>query len=124
MNMNRRPISVTIVAFLYLAVGVAGLVFHLREILARHAFQNDDAIVEFTELVAIMCGAFLLQGRNWARWLAMAWMVFHVILSAFDRFRGFAIHSLLCVVIAWALFRPEAAEYFRGQAPTTGTGGD
>ena len=33
--------------------------------------------------LAIVCGVFLLRGHNWARWLALAWIAFHVVLSAF-----------------------------------------
>jgi len=67
--MNKRPISVTIIASVYLLVGTVGFAVHLSPILKRHAFHSDDALVEFTELIAIVCGVFLLQGRNWARWL-------------------------------------------------------
>jgi hypothetical protein len=55
-------------------VGTVGLAYHFREILARHAFQYGDAMVELTELIAIVCGAFMMQARNWARWIALAWM--------------------------------------------------
>jgi hypothetical protein len=56
----------------------------------------------------------MMRGQNWARWLAVAWMAFHVILSAFHAVRELAIHSLFLAVIAWILFRPEGARYFRG----------
>jgi hypothetical protein len=111
MNTSKRPISVTIIAALYLAVGVGGVAVHFRELLARH----PDAVgIELTELIAVLCGVFLLRGHNWARWLALAWIAFHVVLSAFHAIPEFAIHALFCAVIAWALFRPESAEYFRG----------
>jgi len=113
MNANKRPLSVTIVACVYIAVGSIGFVFHLREILARHAFQYDDFLVELTEVLALVAGAFLLRVRNWARWLALAWIAFHVAFSAFNSLREFAIHALICSVIAWALFHPEATRYFR-----------
>jgi hypothetical protein len=70
--------------------------------------------VELTELTAILCGAFLLRGQNWARWLALAWIAFHVVLSMFHPFRELAIHGLFFVVIAWILFRSESGRYFRG----------
>jgi hypothetical protein len=70
--------------------------------------------VEFTEIIALVSGVFLLRGRNWARWLALAWMVFHVIISAFDPLPAVIIHALFCVVIAWILFRADAARYFHG----------
>lgn len=113
MTGNKRPLSVTIVACLYLLVGAVGFVAHGREILARHAFQYDDALVELTEIVAIVSGAFMLRGHNWARWLAIAWMAFHVIISAFDSFSKFAIHAFFLSAIALFLFRPAAAGYFR-----------
>jgi hypothetical protein len=111
MNTSKRPISVTIIAALYLAVGAGGFAVHFRELLAHH----PDAVgIELTELTAILCGVFLLRGDNWARWLALAWIAFHVVLSAFHAIPEFAIHALFCAVIAWVLFRPESARYFRG----------
>jgi hypothetical protein len=117
--MNKRPISVTIIATLYLMVGTVGFAVHGREALARHAFQYDDALIALTELIAIVCGVFLLQGRNWARWLALAWIAFHLIFSFFDSPQFFgslekeAVHSLFLVVIAYFLFRPDARTYFQ-----------
>jgi hypothetical protein len=113
MNAIKRPISVTIVACLYLAVGTLAFVYHFRELLSH---QPDSVGMEVAELLAIVSGAFMLRGRNWARWLAFAWIAYHVILSLFDLMHGLAIHVLLCAVIAWILFRPEAAGYFRSPA--------
>jgi len=107
----KRPLSITILACIYLAVGVIGFAFHFRELLAGH---HDAVAIELTELVAILCGVFLLRGHNWARWLALAWIAFHVVLSAFHAIPELAIHAVFCAVIAWILFRPEAARYFRG----------
>jgi hypothetical protein len=111
MNANKRPISVTILACVYLAVGIGGFAVHFRELLAHH---SDAVAIELTELVAVLCGAFLLRGHNWARWLALAWIAFHVVLSAFHAIPEFAVHALFCAAVAWILFRPEAARYFRG----------
>lgn len=111
--MNKRPLSITVVAGLYLLVGVIGFAAHLSEPLARRAFQSDDAWIEITELVAVACGVFLLRGRNWARWLALAWMAFHVVISFFDSLQKVAIHSLFFVLIAYFLFRPQSTAYFQ-----------
>lgn len=113
MNENKRPISVTILACLYLAVGVIGFLYHGKEFLSRGGFQSDIIWIELTEFLAIVSGAFILGGRNWARWLAVAWMVFHVVLSVFHAWPEFAIHCLFCAIIAWLLFRPPAMRYFR-----------
>ena len=120
MNWHKRPLSVTILGCLYIAVGTLGFAYHLNGIRAGGAFQDDIVWAEVVELLAIFAGAFMLRGHNWARWLALAWIAFHVVLSAFHALREFAIHALLCAVIAWFLFRPEAARYFRaaGIEPT------
>ena len=110
MNVNKRPISVLIVASAYVAIGVIGLVSHLPKLLAA---QPDSIWVELTELLAIVCGAFLLRGKNWARWLALAWIAFHVAQSVVYPPRGLVVHSLAFVVIAWILLRPAASRYFR-----------
>jgi len=110
MNPNKRPISVTILACVYLLVGTAGFVFHFKESLAS---PRDGALVELTELIAFVCGLFLLRGANWARWLALAWMAFHVAIS-FPQPQKVVVHTLICALIAWILFRPEASRYFRG----------
>lgn len=111
MNSNKRPNSVTILACVYLAVGTIGFAYHFRELMV---FQRDAVWIELTEFLAIVSGAFMLRGHNWARWLALAWMAFHVVLSAFGTIREVAIHAVFCAVIAWVLFRPDAARYFRG----------
>lgn len=117
MNGDKRPLSVTILGCLYLAIGIIGFVYHGKEFLARSAFQSDIISIEITEFIAILCGAFILRGHNWARWLAVAWIAFHVILSAFHSLSELAVHTLFCAVIAWILFRPRAAKYFRGAQP-------
>ena len=55
----------------------------------------------------------MLRGCNWARWLALAWIAFHVVLSAFHSLPEFALHAVLCAVFAYFLLRPDAALYFR-----------
>jgi hypothetical protein len=113
MRSNRPPIAIIFVACLYILVGVAGFTAHFKELITR---QPDAPLMELTELIALFCGVFLLRRQNWARWLALAWIVFHVIISAFHPLPELAMHALFCVVIAWALFRRESNAYFRGSA--------
>ena len=109
MAQNGRPIAVVMVACLYLLVGVAGLIGHFPELLARHP---DAMAIEATEAVALLAGIFLLRGANWARWLALAWIALHVVISVFHPVRELAIHLLFLIVISWALLRPASAKYF------------
>ncbi len=41
MNRNKRPLSVTILAWVYIAVGAIGFVSHFTELLAGNALQYD-----------------------------------------------------------------------------------
>ena len=108
---EKRPLTVTMLACLYIGVGAIGFAYHFRESVAAPA---GGIWVELTEALAFICGAFLLLGRNWARWAAMGWIGLHVILSAFGGVRECAIHALFCALFGWVLFRPAAARYFRG----------
>lgn len=112
MSANPRPLSVTILGGLYLAIGLAGLASHSMEVWADHAFRFDGLVVELISLLAAIAGIFMLLGHNWARWLALAWMASHVIISAFNKWPEFAIHCVFFVVIAWLLLRPEVKRYF------------
>ncbi|HVW77563.1 MAG TPA: hypothetical protein VHB45_08110 [Alloacidobacterium sp.] len=108
MQKSRPPVAVWVIAGLYIAVGCAGFVYHF------HQFRDPDGIwIAITELLAILAGSFLLVGRNWARWLALAWMAFHVVLSGFHAMREFAVHSVIFALIAWLLFSRPVSRYFR-----------
>src|SRR6185437_10925911 len=74
MTANPRPISITILAAIYIAVGIMGFTYHFREIIA---LQHDSLWVALIEALAIVCGVFMFLGHNWARWLALAWIAFH-----------------------------------------------
>jgi hypothetical protein len=93
--------------------GAIGFAVHFNEILGRHAFRYDDALIELTELIAMMCGVFMLQGRNWARWLALAWIPFHKAISFLDSLQKVAVHGLFLVLIACFLFRPDVRTCFQ-----------
>ena len=107
MTDRQRPIAVLVVACIYFAVGCIGFAYHFHNL-----WQPDGVWVEVTEGLAIVIGVFLLRGRNWARWLALAWMAFHVAISYGDLWK-LMIHSCILVLIAWLLFRRDTGRYFR-----------
>jgi len=107
MGRKRIPVPVILIACLYLAVGIGGFVAHFSDLRAP-----DWIWVEVTEFLAIVCGVFLLRAHNWARWLASAWMAFHVVIS-FGELGRLAIHSLFLVSIVWCLFRADASRFFQ-----------
>ncbi len=111
--MNKRPLSVAVIGCVYMLTGMIGFVYHFTEFKARNPFPYDTVWVELVSVVAIVCGAYMLRGNNWARWLALAWMAFHVIVSAFHTRWELAIHVLFLAILASLLLRPAAARFFR-----------
>ena len=114
--MQKRPVSVTIVGWIFIVTGVFGFAFHLSEVKSLHPFPTDILWALGVSVLAVIAGAFMFRGRNWARWLALAWLVFHVILSAFHSVQQTVVHALLLAVIAYFLFRPRARSYFRDKS--------
>ncbi len=110
MSVRKRPVPVLIVALVYLAVGVIGFTYHFPEL---WAMRQGSLWVELTELLALVAGTFLLRGHNWARWLAVVWIGFHVVLSAFHSYTQMAMHAVIFALITWALFTPSSRQYFR-----------
>jgi hypothetical protein len=106
----KPPIPVMIVAAVYLLVGVIGFVYHFPELTAGH---RDAIAMELTELLAVVAAVGLLLRQNWARWLALAWIVFHVLISLFHPLSELAIHAAFCVLIGWLLFRRTTARWFK-----------
>jgi hypothetical protein len=108
---RKRPLAVTIFGWLYVVVGVAGVVAHSRELLAQPR-QSDALWAVGTALAAILAGVYVLPGRNWARWLAVAWMGFHVVISIFHTPVELIVHLIFLAATVWALFGRPAAGYF------------
>ena len=113
--MKKRPISVTIVSWIYIVAGIGGIAAHATEFDRRHPFSNDVVLALIVRLLAIVAGAFMLRGANWARWLAIVWIGFHVVLSAFHSFPSAAFHALLLGVFAYFLFRKQSNAYFTAE---------
>ena len=105
-----RPIAVITVAVVYLLIGVGGFIRHFPDLASGH---SDAIAIEITEAAAVVCGVFLLRRRNWARWLALWWVIFHVMLSLLHPLLELSIHLALCLGIAWALFRPGSDAWFK-----------
>jgi hypothetical protein len=76
---------------------------------------GDDMLVLAIGVAALVGGAFLLRGRNWARWLLAAWMALHVVISA-GRPLELAAHLAIFGFITLLLFRPRASAHFRPRA--------
>ena len=115
--MNKRPVSVTLIGVLFLLAGLVGVIYHATEFNLRDPLRAEMFWVLVVRLLAIVGAVFLFRGRNWARWLLVLWMAFHVVLSSFHSVSKLIVHGLLLAVIAYILFRRTASLYFSAPKP-------
>jgi hypothetical protein len=109
MQTATRPLPVTLIAGVYIVTGLAGSAAHLIDM---HRFESDVFWAVLVNATALVGGVWMLRRQNWARWLALAWIAFHVVLSFFHSPRELILHALFLITIAFFLFRPRANEYF------------
>jgi hypothetical protein len=122
--MNKRPLSITVVGWVFVCVGIVSVAAGTWRFMLNRPHENgfgnshqnsvDLGLVWVSALVAIVGGAFLLRGRNWARWLLVVWMGLHIILSMLHSAFELVVHSVLFGVVLCFLVRASASEYFRG----------
>jgi len=105
----KRPFEVTILGWLFIVTGVAGLVFHL----VGRPVDRWTILIAAIGVIAAVGGVFLLLGRSWARWLLLAWLVFHVVVGAFDSGSKALAHVVLLTVVGYFLLGSAAAKYFQ-----------
>jgi hypothetical protein len=94
---------------LFIVVGLAALAYHLLQ----RPVDRWAALIIFVEIIAVVGGVFLLKGRNWARWLMIGWVGFHVGLSAFKPLADCIAHAVLFVAVAYFLLTPPDSKYFQ-----------
>ncbi|HEY7402191.1 MAG TPA: hypothetical protein VIB39_01615 [Candidatus Angelobacter sp.] len=116
--MKKRPIAVLILSCVLIVSGALGLAYHLSEFSAK-PFHYEMVWISLFRLLAIVSGTFMLLSKNWARWLALAWITFHLGISFYHSLQQVAIHALVLAMFAYFLFRPEARAYF-GHREATG----
>ena len=104
----------TIVAWLYIAVGAIGFAYRLYLGIASGEFLRDGILIALFELIALVSGVFVLRGANWARWLALIWMAFHVLINL-GSVQMVAGHTLFLIAIGYCLLNRRAKDYFQAQ---------
>ena len=108
----KRPWEVTFLGGLFILVGIAGLSYHL----SHGTLDSWMLLIALNEIVAIACGAFLILGRSWARWVLLAWLAFHVVISALNSVSEAIAHGVLLTAIAYFLLKSPASRYFASPA--------
>ena len=110
---KKRPIAITILAWLYIAVGVLSTGAHYANFRSHKPMVNEFFWITALGAAAILAGAFMLHGHNWARWLALACIAAHVVISALNLMHGLLMHCVVFLLVAAILFQREAREYFK-----------
>ena len=85
----------------------------MSEFSSRSPLDYELLAILLIRLLAVVSGAFMLRGANWARWVLVAWMAYHIVLSAFHSVTEFALHAVLFGTLTYFLFRTRSSAYFR-----------
>ena len=108
--MKRRPRSITIISWLFIIFGTIALINGVWPI----TDFKSHWYVHLSRFLQIVAGVFMLYGRNWARWLLFAWVVFHIGVGALNGWVSLAMHVVIFSVILFFVFRRDANVYFAG----------
>lgn len=121
----RRPHGITIIAWLFILVGAAGLLKDLWPLLTPNAAQQiaklkADGLADLgpawiIQMFAIIGGVGLFSGYNWARWLLVLWMSFHIGLSILHSWPEPLIQAVIFTPLLIVLFHPYMQFYFHGE---------
>lgn len=118
----RIPPSIRVIGWIFIAVGVVSMLKDLWPLLTPDAARQlaklkADGLADLgpawtSRLLAIVGGAGVLHGRNWARWLLVAWMAFHIGLSMLHSVSELLVHAVIFTPLLFLLFRRSAEPYF------------
>jgi uncharacterized membrane protein HdeD (DUF308 family) len=109
----KRPFQLTTLGWLFIAVGVLSTIFHL----VKSPLDRWTIPILLVGIMAIVAGVFLLRGARWARWLVLAWLAFHVVVSALNSLSDAMAHVVLLLVVGYFLLGPPTSKYFQSTQP-------
>jgi hypothetical protein len=109
----KRPLAVTIIGWLFIVSGAVGIIYHFNELNIGDPLFNDAILILFVRLLAIIGGVLVLRKAGIGRWLLVAWMGYHVVLSYFHPMSELIMHAILWIGISIALFHPRVTEFFK-----------
>ena len=109
----KRPFQVTMLGWLFIAVGILSTVYHLL----KGSLDRWILPILLVGAIAIVAGVFLLRGARWARWLVLAWLAFHVVVSGFNSLSDAMAHLVLLLAVGYVLLGPPTSNYFQSSQP-------
>jgi hypothetical protein len=120
-GVERRPRSIIVIGFFFILVGALTLMnatFEFINTTDRLTDLKTHWMIYVSAFAAIAGGAFLFRGHNWARWLLVLWMAFHIVVGALHGIVPLLTHVLIFSVILFFLFRRSASAYLSSQKGT------
>ena len=105
----KRPYEVTVAGWMFVVIGILNTAWHLW----KGAPDLWMIPILLLTVSAIVAGFFLLRGARWARWLALAWVAFHVGVSALDSVAASLPHLVLLLVVGYVLLGPPTSQYYQ-----------
>jgi hypothetical protein len=118
--MHKPPLSVLLIGVLFVTLGCLDLYRGLAPLWhGATRLAGDDWLVLIIGVAALVGGVLLILGHNWARWLLVAWMALHVVISVWHPLQ-LVMHAVIFGLLTFVLFRGRAAEYFRRARSTVG----
>ena len=113
--MKDRPLPVIIVSVLFILAGCVGFVYHVREFSEPNNNLYELIWILILRILAIVCGILLLFRINWARWVTIAWLIYHIIISAFNSTSEMIAHIVFLILVSVLLFLPVSSAYFQNK---------
>ena len=120
--MNKRPTSVTIIAWLFIVVGVVFLNDSWNDLKVKGTLQQF-MLTFFRMLFPFISGIGLLKRQNWARFFYLICWIFlfviHILRNIYilrnPMTPGFIGGTVLFLITIFFLFRPKTNDYFAGR---------
>ena len=109
--MKKYPLPVLIVAIALMTAGIVGFFYHLKEFADPDQKLYVTILVELLRIVAFVSGLLLLRANNLARWLSIAWVLLHVVISAFNSVGETIMHFVVLLIVCILLFLPVSTNY-------------
>jgi len=114
--MNKRPTSVTIIAWLLIVVGGVFLIDNWNDLKVKEKLLQF-MLAFFQMLFPFISGIGMLKRQNWARFLYLiCWIFLFVIYIVRNPMTtGLIGATVLFLITIFFLFRPQANDYFAGR---------
>ena len=113
--MKNRPLAVILVSLLFIITGCVGFVYHVKDFSELDAKPSELIWILFLRILAVVCGLLLLFRINWARWLAIAWLAYHILISALNSTTEMIAHIVLLIIVSVLVFLPASSKYFQNK---------